>query len=134
MDNIAERILYVRKEQGLSQSAFGEALNISQNFVWMLESGKRSPSDRTVSDICRIFGVDEVWLRTGEGEPFLASGADDQIAAALAEAASRRETPKQRILRAVAKLPDDLFFAMEEFILAWLEENKDRCPQQPPKE
>lgn len=134
MGNIAERILYIRKEQGLSQSAFGEALNISQNFVWMLESGKRSPSDRTVSDICRIFGVDEVWLRTGEGEPFLASGADDQIAAALAEAASRRETPKQRILRAVAKLPDDRFFAMEEFILAWLEENKDRYPQQPPKE
>lgn len=28
------------------------------------------PSDRTISDICREFGCDEIWLRTGEGEPF----------------------------------------------------------------
>lgn len=134
MDTVNARIRDARKLLKKTQKEFAASLGMSENFIWQIEKEQRSPSDRTVSDICRIFGVDEVWLRTGEGEPFLASGADDQIAAALAEAASRRETPKQRILRAVAKLPDDRFFAMEEFILAWLEENKDRYPQQPPKE
>lgn len=124
MSELAERILNVRKDTGLSQSAFGEKLNISQNFVWMLESGKRSPSDRTISDICRIFGIDEVWLRTGEGEMRAPSAQDDQLAATLADAAARRETAKQRILRAVAMMPDEDFPAIERFILTWIEANK----------
>ena len=128
MSELAERILSVRKEAGLSQSAFGEKLNISQNFVWMMESGKRSPGDRTISDICRIFGVDEVWLRTGEGKMHVPSAQNDRLAATLADAAARRETAKQRILRAVAQMPDEYFPAIEEFIMSWIEANKDPNP------
>ena len=134
MNDLAERILYIRKEKGLSQSAFGEALNLSQNFVWMMESGKRSPSDRTVSDICRIFGVNEVWLRTGKGQPFAETPADNQITASLAEAAARKENAKQRILRALASMPEEYFPAMEAFIMSWITDNKDKFPpQQPPQ-
>lgn len=65
-----ERIKRIRNELGMTQSDFAEKLNLSQNFIWMIEKGSREPSDRTIADICREFKVNEIWLRTGDGEPF----------------------------------------------------------------
>lgn len=62
-----ERIEAVRKAQGLTQEQFAEKINLSRNYLWMLENGSRVPSDRTIKDICDKFGVNELWLRTGEG-------------------------------------------------------------------
>ena len=60
-----ERIKYLRKDVlKLSQKEFSVKLGLSENYVWMIEKGKREPSDRTVSDICRLFSVREDWLRT----------------------------------------------------------------------
>lgn len=75
-----ERIKHLRKELlHISQKEFAEKLNLSENFVWMVEKGTREPSDRTISDICREFNVNEVWLRTGEGEPFQEESRQEQI-------------------------------------------------------
>ena len=60
-----DRILKIRKENNLTQDAFAEQLGLSKNFVWMLEKGERDPSDRTISDICKKFGISEEWLRNG---------------------------------------------------------------------
>lgn len=62
------RIKAVRAESGLTQANFGAKIGVSQNYVWMMETGARVPGDRTIRDICREFGVNEVWLRTGAGE------------------------------------------------------------------
>ena len=62
-----ERLKAIRKEVNLTQTAFGARIGLSQNFVWMLETGQREPSDRTIKAICREFGINETWLRTGEG-------------------------------------------------------------------
>ena len=60
------RIEAVRKHEGLTQEQFADRINLSRNYLWMLENGSRTPSDRTISDICREFGVREAWLRNGE--------------------------------------------------------------------
>lgn len=61
------RIKYLRKDVlDLSQKDFADKIGVSENFIWMVEKGTRTPSDRTISDICREFGVREEWLRTGE--------------------------------------------------------------------
>lgn len=65
-----DRIAKVVEMSGLTKTAFAKKLNISQGLVSQMCSGTTKPSDRTISDICREFGCDEVWLRTGEGEPF----------------------------------------------------------------
>lgn len=65
-----ERIKQVRQTVGLTQSAFATALGLSRNYIAMIEIGQRDPSDRTIADICRVYNVDEVWLRTGTGQPF----------------------------------------------------------------
>ena len=42
-------------------------MNVTPQFVSSLCNGKKSPSDRTIGDICRVSGVREEWLRNGEG-------------------------------------------------------------------
>ena len=80
-----ERIKRIIEELGLKKVDFANRLHISQPFASELCSGAIAPSDRTIKDICREFGVNEEWLRTGEGEPFRAPEVDAQLAAFLAE-------------------------------------------------
>ncbi len=61
------RIEEIRRDAGLSQETFGERLNVSMNYVWMIENGKRVPSERLIKSICREFGIREEWLRDGTG-------------------------------------------------------------------
>ena len=63
----------------ITKTKFAERLNVSSAYVSQLCSGVREPSDRTISDICREFGVNEVWLRTGEGEPFQQRTREEEI-------------------------------------------------------
>lgn len=65
-----ERIREVREHFGLSMEKFGARICIGKTSISLLESGKNNPSVQTVALICREFGVNEHWLRTGEGEMF----------------------------------------------------------------
>lgn len=63
-----ERLKQVRKSSGLTQQQFADSINLSRNYIALMEIGQREPSDRTISAICRVYAVNESWLRTGEGE------------------------------------------------------------------
>lgn len=65
-----ERIKELRKVLSLSQGTFAEKLGCTANYVWMIENGHREITDKTVFLICNFCGVNETWLRTGEGEMF----------------------------------------------------------------
>lgn len=69
---LGERIKKVRKELDLTQQRFADRLGVRQNTIALIESGKRNTSDQLLFSICREFNVNETWLRTGEGEMFLA--------------------------------------------------------------
>ena len=71
MKNISERIGELIETLGIKKVRFAERLKIDQSYVTQLTTGKRKPSDRTISDICREFNVREEWLRNGCGEMFL---------------------------------------------------------------
>lgn len=66
-----ERLKSLRKILGLNQKEMGDRMRLSQTHISSLENGAREVTDRILSDICREFNVNEVWLRTGEGEVFL---------------------------------------------------------------
>ena len=65
------RIRKLRKTLDLTQQAFADRIGLKQNSVALIEGGKRNISDYSVRVICREFGVNEAWLRTGEGEMFM---------------------------------------------------------------
>ena len=93
-----ERIKTLRLDLSLTQSEFGEKLGISQNYVWMIEKGDRVPSDRTVADICRVFGVNEDWLRTGQGEKYLRLSRKETVAAYVGKILGGKVTPLEETL------------------------------------
>lgn len=115
MSTLADRIFQIRNEEKLSQAGFAQKLNLSQNFVWMVENGKREPSDRTLSDICRVFKVDEVWLRTGIGSPNIKKSRREDLNAIFSDALDG-VSDKDKFLRALASVPDSAFPALVEFI------------------
>lgn len=104
-----ERIALVRKSLGLTQEKFAEQIGLSRNFMWMIESGTRVPSDRTISDICREFNVNETWLRTGEGEMFNQITRSEKITAFLTDiTADEGDDFKRRFVEMLAELePED---------------------------
>ncbi|MGN0141531.1 MAG: helix-turn-helix transcriptional regulator [Roseburia sp.] len=64
------RIKKLRKELDLTQTEFAKAIGLVQNTITSYEKGRLTPSDQTILSICREFNVNEIWLRTGEGEMF----------------------------------------------------------------
>ncbi len=65
--NVNNRVKKVRKTIGLTQDDFGKRLGISNTAVSKIEKAENKPSEQTIILMCQEFGVNENWLRTGEG-------------------------------------------------------------------
>lgn len=116
MDSINERFREVRKLLGKSQDAFATEANRTRSEISNIEYGKNAPKPEVISAVCSAHGIDRVWLETGVGEPFRPRSREDEIATALAQAMSCNESAKQRIIRAMAQLPDELFPYVERIL------------------
>lgn len=62
-----DRIKKIRKHLKLTQEEFGKRIGLARNSIASYETGRREPTNSIIVSICREFGVNEVWLRTGEG-------------------------------------------------------------------
>lgn len=123
-----ERILKIRQVNGLTQQKFAEKIGLTRNFVWMIEKGERIPSDRTISDICRVFDINEEWLRTGNGLMQKPKKKEDELGEALAQIIKDDDPVIRSILIAYAKMNDDdrkAIKRMAESILKELQELKE---------
>jgi transcriptional regulator with XRE-family HTH domain len=112
---VQDRIKQVRQSEGLTQAEFAEKIGLSRNYIAMIEIGQREPSDRTIKDICRIFGVNEIWLRTGVGEPFTPLSRSEELAA-IFERMEVGDDAKSRLIRAMARMPDEAFPPFVKFV------------------
>lgn len=98
------RIKLIRQSAGLTQMQFAERIGLSRNYIAMLEVGQREPADRTISDICREFGANEVWLRTGVGEPFASKSREAEMGELVRKLmADRPEAFRVRLITALLR-------------------------------
>lgn len=95
MIHLQNRIKEVRRANGLTQTEFGERIGVKGNTVTGYETGIRSPSDAIIVSICREFGVNETWLRTGEGAMYPPKTRWQEIGEIVA-AASRSDPEEAR--------------------------------------
>ena len=77
---IGERIKAVRKHFKLTQAEFGERIGVKGNTIATYEIGRNAPVDAIFSLLCREYGVNEIWLRSGEGDMFQAMNEDEELA------------------------------------------------------
>ena len=102
--SLHERIDALIKALGMKKTEFAKRLNLSQPFVSELCSGRSCPSDRTISDICREFDVNETWLRTGEGEMFIEKSREEEIAAFVGNILKGEPDFRRRLVSVLARL------------------------------
>jgi len=81
VSNLNERVKILRKKLNLSTEKFGMKIGLTRSAINKIEKGNK-PSDQTVLSICREFGVNEEWLRTGTGDIFMVLEEDEFIKAA----------------------------------------------------
>lgn len=112
-----ERFKQIRKALGMTQDEFSSKISLSRNFIAQIESGTKTPSDRTVSDVCREFNVNEEWLRTGNGEMFVPEMKDDQITKMLVDVLKCEDSDfKKRLIVALSRMDNAGWDSLEKFI------------------
>lgn len=65
------RIRELRIALGLSQREFAKKIGLKQNAISLMEKADGRITEQNIRSICLEYSVNEVWLRTGEGEMFL---------------------------------------------------------------
>jgi len=69
--SISKRIKELRRSLKLSQVEFANAIYISNGYIAELECAHRKVNNRIIHLISLNFGVNEKWLKTGDGDMFL---------------------------------------------------------------
>ena len=113
MNTMNERIEICIKDSGLNKTAFAKKLGVTQPFISKLCSGVSQPSDRTISDICREFRINETWLRTGEGEMHLPVNRDQAITDFMADILKGSPDFRTKLVGVMARLSVDEWDMLE---------------------
>ena len=64
------RVKQLRLKLNLTQKDFGSKIGLKTGSVCDIEHGRCNVTERSIISICSQFKVNEIWLRTGEGEMF----------------------------------------------------------------
>lgn len=112
------RISIVIAESKLTKTKFAEALNVSPAFVSQMCSGASNPSDRTIADICRIFDIQEDWLRYGLEPMRTQKSREEEIVEMVSSALGGSSEFKTAVIRMICTRTDDELKALESALQA----------------
>lgn len=102
-----ERVKKLRTTLKLSQEAFGKNLGVTGAGISKIESGDRNLTPQMLLHICQQYGVNEDWLRTGEGPMFIRDpNADRKLDEALKIFKALRPEFQDYALEQIRKLVD----------------------------
>lgn len=121
-----DRILSIIKATNITKTEFAKRLNVSQAFVSQMCSGVGNPSDRTISDICRIFRVSEQWLRTGEGDMFVPDTQRDKLNRFFQNVLATAPDERSAFVAALDDLPPEFWPIVAELAKNYANNLKDK--------
>lgn len=109
-----ERVKELRKALNLSQDEFGKRLGLTRGAITNIELNKTELKPLLFDLICREFGVNEEWLRTGEGEMFLPITRDEEIEEFIGRLLhDESDSFRKRLISVLAKLTEDEWKILE---------------------
>lgn len=117
MENVNSRIDFLIKDLGITKTKFSESIHVSSQFVSAICSGAKTPSERTISDICREFGVSLAWLQDGVGEMYVRRSANEELGLLVADLmAEADDSFRKRFTSALLSLPPEFWPDFEKFL------------------
>lgn len=114
-----ERVKEIRKGLNLTLEKFGERVGVTKQTVSRIENGVNNLTDQMTLAICREFSVNEHWLRTGEGEPYIKGSADELaelVGRLYKDKGSMRYKMSLELCRSMEKMTDEQLMAFAEFV------------------
>lgn len=125
-----ERLKKVRSDSKLSTRAFAESLGMTAGAISMLETGKRNITPQVISSVCTKYHVNEVWLRTGEGNPYELSDVDKAVLKAKEELKDEEDTVyKEEFIHLLQEnLSNGTARIWYEYAKKWIEEVEKKKP------
>lgn len=124
VSELNDRIKELIETEGIKKSTFAAKINVSQAFVSQLCSGASQPSDRTIADICREFGVSEEWLRNGKGDMFIQKTESEELSEFFGELLKDKPDFRIRLISVLARLSVEEWEMLENLARKLAEEIK----------
>lgn len=127
---IGERVKAIRKASGVkvSQGDFARPLGVKSTAISRIENGERGLTDQMILTICRVYGVSEKWLRTGEGEMFVRRDRSERLTqlvnSMLADRDDLDASFRGRLVTAILELTPEQLAAAEDFAKKLLAEQQ----------
>ena len=120
-----QRVKEVRKALNLTMEEFGKSLGVTKAAISNIENGTRGLTDQMFLSICRVYNVNEEWLRSGTGEMFVPMTKDEQIEEFFGDVLRDEEDDfRRRLISVLAKLTPDEWGLLEEKLKEILGEDK----------
>lgn len=122
------RIKELRKHLNMNQEEFGARIGVKRSTITNYETGDRVPLDTVVSSICKEFGVNENWLRNGEGEMFRSMSREDELYALFGKFMKSDPSFKHRLISVLLRMDESEWEMLEQKAQELLEETKKADP------
>ena len=107
MNNTKDRIKEVRNYFHVTQQEFADRIKVKRNTVATYEMGRSIPSDAAIALICKEYGINELWLRTGDGDMLIDNPKAIEISNLLSDLQKADENDfKCRLISALARLDE----------------------------
>jgi transcriptional regulator with XRE-family HTH domain len=118
------RVRELRKALNLSGDKFGKRIGVSKTAVSKIELGRAGITESIIKLICSEFGVNEAWLRTGDG-PMLLADTNGRFAALFGKTLASGSDFKKELLTAIMELDEEQMEALEKIVYKFAE-TKDK--------
>ncbi len=116
-----ERIKKLRKQLHLTQDEFGNKLGVANSSISNIEKNRYGITDQMIKLMVKEFGVNENWLRTGEGEMFPEFDRANAIAEHVAPIIKENPSSfKSRFISFLIKMTDEQWNFFENLLCNFL--------------
>ena len=94
-----------------------------KNAISAIENGRNSLTDQMTKAICREFGVDYIWLTTGEGEMFIET--DDAFIERIDRIMAGEDEARKNLFKALLEASDEDIAALNRLMEKAIHVTKD---------
>ena len=122
-----ERIKEVRNSLGLTLEKFGDRLGVTKVAISNIEKGNRNLTEQMTKSICREFGVDYMWLTTGDGGMFIDT--DDDFIERIDRIMAGEDEARKNLFKFMLELSDDDIAALDRLMkkaIEFAQNNKEK--------